>query len=125
MLNIEQKKWTHVRKLLGWERYDSQAAVEVINDLYCRELRLWLNLYLPSVKLLKKVRVGSKVRRVYDQAQTPFERVLSCTMHGRKQVAELKRLRSSLAPLCWARAFRRSWILSMTWPISGSAPTQT
>ena len=37
------------RKLLGWERYDSRAAVEAINDLYRHELRLWLNLYLPSV----------------------------------------------------------------------------
>ena len=32
-----------------------------MNDLYRQELRLWLNLYLPLVKLLKKVRVGSKV----------------------------------------------------------------
>lgn len=105
--HIEQKNWTHVRKLLGWERYDSQAAVEAINDLYRRELRLWLNLYLPSVKLLKKVRVGSKVRRVYDQAQTPFERVLSCTTHGRKQVAELKRLRSSLDPFVLGQSIQK------------------
>jgi hypothetical protein len=41
-----------------------------MNDLYRQELRLWLNLYLPSVKLLKKVRVGSKVRRVYDGPKT-------------------------------------------------------
>ena len=47
--HIEQKNWTPVRKLLGWERYDTQNAVEAMNDLYRRELRLWLNLYLPSV----------------------------------------------------------------------------
>jgi len=29
--HIEQKNWTHVRKLLGWDRYDSRAAVEAIN----------------------------------------------------------------------------------------------
>jgi hypothetical protein len=75
---VEQKNWTHVRKLLGWERYDSRAAVEAINDLYRHELRLWMNLYLPSVKLVKKVRVGSKLRRVYDAAQTPLERVVAC-----------------------------------------------
>jgi transposase InsO family protein len=96
--HIEQKNWTHVRKLLGWERYDSKAAVEAINAVYRDELRLWLNLYLPSVKLQKKVRVGSKVRRVYDAAQTPLERVLvSATSHP-KRVAELKKLRSSLDP---------------------------
>jgi hypothetical protein len=96
--HIEQKNWTHVRKLLGWERYDSRAAVEAMNDLYRHELRLWLNLYLPSVKLVKKVRVGSKVRRVYDAAQTPFERVLVSASAHPDQVAALKKLRASLDP---------------------------
>src|SRR6266705_754996 len=64
--HVEQKNWTHVRKLLGWDRYDSVAAVEAINDLYRQELRWLLNLYLPSVKMVKKTRVGSKLRRVYD-----------------------------------------------------------
>ena len=96
--HVEQKNWTHVRKLLGWERYDSRAAVEAINDLYRHELRLWMNLYLPSVKLVKKVRVGSKLRRVYDAAQTPLERVLACAQAKPEQVAELKKLRQSLDP---------------------------
>ena len=96
--HIEQKNWTHVRKLLGWERYDSRAAVEAINDLYRHELRLWLNLYLPSVKLVKKVRVGSKLRRVYDAAKTPLERVVASAQARKEQVAELKKLRQSLDP---------------------------
>src|SRR5256712_115950 len=96
--HVEQKNWTHVRKLLGWERYDSRPAVEAINDLYRQELRLWLNLYLPSVEPVKKVRVGSKVRRVYDAAQTPWERVLASGQADPAQVAELKKLRQSLDP---------------------------
>jgi len=96
--HVEQKNWTHVRQLLGWERYDSEAAVEAINDLYRQELRLWLNLYLPSVKLVKKVRVGSKVRRVYDAAQTAWERVLACAQANPAQVAGLKKLQQSLDP---------------------------
>jgi hypothetical protein len=96
--HIEQKNWTHVRKLWGWERYDSRTAVEAMNDLYRHELRLWLNLYLPSVKLLKKVRVGSKVRRVYDAPQTPLERVLASASAHPDQVAALKKLRASLDP---------------------------
>ena len=96
--HIEQKNWTHVRKLLGWERYDSRTAVEAMNDLYRHELRLWLNLYLPSVKLVKKVRVGSKVRRVYDAPQTPLERVLASASAHPDQVTALKKLRSSLDP---------------------------
>jgi transposase InsO family protein len=96
--HVEQKNWTHVRKLLGWERYDSRAVVEAINDLYGHELRLWMNLYLPSVKLVKKVRVGSKVRRVYDAAQTPWQRVLAGAQGKPERLAELKKLRTSLDP---------------------------
>lgn len=96
--HVEQKNWTHVRKLLGWERYDSPAAVEAVNDLYRHELRLWLNLCLPSVKLVKKVRVGSKVRRVYDAAQTPLERVLASAQAHPTRMAELKKQRQSLDP---------------------------
>src|SRR6202040_3964770 len=57
-----------------------------------------MNLYLPSGKLVKKVRVGSKVRRIYDAAQTPLQRVLACRQAKPEQVAELKKLRQSLDP---------------------------
>jgi hypothetical protein len=96
--HIEQKNWTHVRKLLGWERYDSVAAVAAMNDLYRQELRWWLNLYLPSVKLVKKTRVGSKLRRVYDPARTPLQRVLASGQADTARVAELQKLRRALNP---------------------------
>jgi hypothetical protein len=102
--HVEQKNWTHVRKLLGWDRYDSLRAVEAMNDLYRHELRLWLNLFLPSVKLAKKLRVGSKLRRVYGPPQTPFERVWACSQADGGRVAELKRLRDGLDPFRLARA---------------------
>jgi hypothetical protein len=69
--HIEQKNWTHVRRLLGYVRYDSQPALEAINDLYANELGLFRNLFLPSVKLVRKVRVGSRTRRIYGKPQTP------------------------------------------------------
>ena len=105
--HVEQKNWTHVRKLLGWDRYDSAQAVETINELYRNELRLWLNLYLPSVKLVKKVRVGSKVRRVYDAPQTPFERVRASQQADPAHVATLKNLLQSLDPFELAKAIDR------------------
>jgi len=48
-----------VRKLMGWDRYDTLEAVEAMNDLYRNELRWWLNLFQPSA--MKKVRVGSRL----------------------------------------------------------------
>jgi transposase InsO family protein len=101
--HIEQKNWTHVRKLMGWDRYDTHEAVEAINDLYRHELRLWMNLFLPSVKLLKKIRVGSKVRRVYDGPRTPFERVQACPQTDRKHTAQLEELRRRLNPFQLAK----------------------
>jgi hypothetical protein len=105
--HIEQKNWTHVRKLLGWERYDTRNAVDAMNDLYRQELRLWLNLYLPSVKLLKKVRVGSKVRRVYDGPKTPFERVVASKHGDAAQLSILKELQRSLDPFQLAKVIDR------------------
>ena len=96
--HVEQKNWTHVRKLLGWERYDTHEAVAAINNLYAQELRLWLNLFLPSVKLVKKMHVGSKVRRVYDAARTPWERVRACGQADAAKVAQLEELRKKLDP---------------------------
>lgn len=105
--HVEQKNWTHVRKLLGWERYDTPEAVEAINDLYRHELRLWLNLFLPSVKLVRKMRVGSKVRRVYDGPCTPFERVRACVEADRAHVARLEELRKRLDPFQLGRIIER------------------
>lgn len=55
---IEQKNWTHVRKVFGWKRYDTPELLVVMNDLYANELRLMINLFQPSVKLRSKHRVG-------------------------------------------------------------------
>jgi hypothetical protein len=101
--HIEQKNWTHVRKLMGWERYDTPQAVEALNDLYRNELRLWMNLFQPSVKLVKKLRVGSRLRRVYDRAQTPLDRVRASEVADPARLAELDQWRASLDPFELAR----------------------
>jgi hypothetical protein len=96
--HIEQKNWTHVRKLLGWERYDTAQAVAAMNDLYRNELRLWMNLFQPSVKLLRKVRVGSRLRRVYEAARTPLERVQGSGVGEAEALAGLRGQQASLDP---------------------------
>jgi len=101
--HIEQKNWTHVRKLLGWDRYDTPQAVQAMNHLYAHELRLWMNLFLPSVKLRRKVRVGSKLRRLYGPAETPLDRVLASPGADPQRAAELRDLRQRLDPFELAR----------------------
>jgi transposase InsO family protein len=105
--HIEQKNWTHVRKLLGWDRYDSPHALEALNDLYRNELRLMMNLYQPTVKLESKVRVGSRLRRRYSPAQTPLDRLLAHTEVDLQQAQELRKLRETLDPFELSKAIER------------------
>ena len=96
--HIEQKNWTHVRKLMGWERYDTAPAVEAMNDLYRHELRLWMNVFQPSVKLVRKVRVGARLRRVYEAARTPLQRVQASGEGEAEALARLQAQQASLDP---------------------------
>jgi hypothetical protein len=105
--HVEQKNWTHVRKLLAWDRYDTPQAVEAIHDLYRNELRLWMNLFQPSVKLLRKIRVGSKLRRKYSPAQTPLDRVLASEVIEPQRAADLRALRQRLDPFELGRTIDR------------------
>ena len=98
--HIEQKNWTHVRRLLGYVRYDSEVAVKAIHDLYANEVRLFRNLFLPSVRL---ERVGSRTRRIYGPPQTPFERVCASPACDPERIAELKRQQQELDPFQLSR----------------------
>jgi hypothetical protein len=73
--HIEQKNWTHIRKIHGWMRHDTAEARDAMNALYREDLSRMQNHFQPSVKLLSKTRIGPRVKRVYDEAQTPLERL--------------------------------------------------
>ncbi len=60
---------------MGWDRYDTAKAQESANQLY-DELRIFQNLFQPSMKLQCKIRKGSRLIRRYDTPRTPFERVV-------------------------------------------------
>ena len=104
--HIEQKNWTHVRKLVGYERYDTDAAVAALNAVYA-ELRFFQNLFLPTVKLIRKDRVGARTRRRYDAPQTPLDRVRACPEADRAKVAALLALRARLDPFVLAARIDR------------------
>ena len=79
-----------------------------MNDLYKGDLRLLQNLFLPSVNLLKRERVGSKARRYYDDARTPLDRVIESAGLHSALIAKLKTLRDKLDPFALsASAYRR------------------
>lgn len=114
--HVEQKNGTHVRRLIGWHRYDTQEAVDAMNDLYRNEWRLLSNLFLPSVKLKQKIRTGSRVKRVYDGPKTPLDRLLESTQGDRVKLEELKALRERLDPFELAKAVDRK--LQAIWKLA-------
>lgn len=64
-----------VRRAVGYLRHDTDEGLTALNAVY-GTLGLLVNFFYPSVKLITKTRCGSKVRRVYDQPQTPYQRML-------------------------------------------------
>jgi hypothetical protein len=105
--HIEQKNWTHVRKLIGWDRYETPESVAALNDLYANELRLYMNLFQPSVKLIRIVRKGSRKVRRYDDPCTPLDRLVGMPGADPQKVDALLRLRSRLDPFDLSRIIRR------------------
>jgi hypothetical protein len=73
---VEQKNWSIVRRLVGYHRYHTAQQLQLLNSLYAL-VRLYANFFLPVMKLKEKVRTGSKVKRIYDDPQTPYARVLA------------------------------------------------
>jgi hypothetical protein len=69
---IEQKNFTHVRRPLGYLRYDTSVELDLINDLYRNELRLYKNFFQPVMRLERKERVDGKTRRFYAKPKTPY-----------------------------------------------------
>ena len=90
-----------MRKLVGYERYTSQEAREVLEAIYSDWLLL--NFLQPGRKFLSKERVGSKVRKRYDRAQTLCQRVLASLLVGEKDKAKLRELYQTLNPVEFQR----------------------
>jgi hypothetical protein len=98
--HIEQKNWSHVRQWLGYNRFDNPAMVELLNQLYTSEWRLYHNFFIPSVKLIDKQRNHSKIIKKFDKPKTPLQRVLeadsSVVSEAKKE--QLKTFKASLNP---------------------------
>lgn len=73
--HVEQKNWSVVRRLVGYDRYSSHGALEHLNLVYAT-LRHYVNFFQPNMKLVSKTRQGAKLHKVYDTARTPYQRLL-------------------------------------------------
>src|SRR5665648_501502 len=71
--HVEQKNWTQVRQIVGYHRYDTAGELELLNRIWARQTDL-TNFFYPQQKLISKERIGAKVIKKYDTAQTPNQR---------------------------------------------------
>jgi len=95
---VEQKNGQIVRQVVGYDRFTGELAYRQLTELY-RALRVYVNCFQPSMKLQTKQREGSKVRRTYDQAQTPMQRLLASDAVPPNKQQELLRVTQALDPL--------------------------
>ena len=103
---VEQKNYSIVRRAVGYARYDSDEQCALLNELYSY-LRLYTNFFLPTMKLKSKERVGSRVKKCYHQALTPYQRVLQSPMVGKAAKDRLRAKYVTLNPAALKRKIER------------------
>jgi len=114
---VEQKNGFVVRRLVGYDRYASRAAFLTLQRLYGL-LRLQLNFLRPVRKLVSKSRVGSKVTKRYDAAQTPYQRLLASGILSDPQRETLERQFLTLNPVTLSRQITQT--LETLWTLGES-----
>ena len=95
---VEQKNGVIVRQLVGYDRFEGAAAYRQLTEVY-RALRLYVNFFQPSMKLLEKRRDGAALHRRYDRAQTPWQRLLASGVLDTGPVERLAAIFLALDPV--------------------------
>ena len=96
--HVEQKNWTVVRRIIGYDRFSTQASFKALNDVYTL-LRLYVNFFQPVLKLVSKTRYGARVHKVYDTALTPYRRLLVSGVLTESKKRELASIYNYLNPV--------------------------
>ncbi|MFH1089302.1 MAG: hypothetical protein V1716_02670 [Candidatus Uhrbacteria bacterium] len=99
--HIEQKNWTHVRKVFGYSRIEDEKIIEKMNELNRNEIRLYKNFFQANVKLIEKKRIGKnkeKIKKVHDEAKTPYQRIIDCDQVEETIKTKLREVYKKLNP---------------------------
>lgn len=99
---VEQKNWTAVRQVVGYDRFEGPAACAALTALYL-PLRLYLNFFQPVMVLVEKHRDGAKVTKRYDHAKTPYQRVLDSPDVAEEVKMRLRTIYPALNPAALLR----------------------
>lgn len=117
--HVEQKNWSVVRRVIGYDRFSSKEAFKTLNYVYTL-LRLYVNFFQPVLKLLRKSRHGAKVHKVYDTAQTPYQRLVRCGVLTEEKRGELTAIYAALNPAMLLKQIRQE--VERLWTLAEDSP---
>jgi hypothetical protein len=100
--HVEQKNWSIVRQLVGYDRYEGRVAYQRLDALY-EVLHFYVNFFQPVMKLVGKERVDNKVKKHYDIARTPYRRTLESDQVKEEIKQQLREQYESLNPAALLR----------------------
>ncbi len=118
--HVEQKNWAVVRRVIGYDRFNSKAAFEALSDVYTL-LRLYINFFQPVLKLVRKTRNGAKAHKVYDIAQTPYQRLVRSGVLMEEKKRELATIYAALNPVTLLKQFRKT--VEYLWTLAERPPS--
>ena len=95
---VEQKNLTHVRQFIGYDRIDSPMATKILDEIYRDLWCPFLNFFMPTFKLIRKERVGARIKKQYEKPKTPYQRVLESSEVSEEEKNVLRRRYENLDP---------------------------
>lgn len=119
---VEQKNGNVVRRLIGYDRYDTRAAFDCLNRIYAC-VRLYINFFQPNAKLISKTRHGARVYKVYDTPKTPYQRLLESGILTEAKKAELAASYASANPVLLLKQIRDN--LEQLWKMANRSTSVT
>jgi len=104
---VEQKNFTHVRELFGYERIGAPEFILLMNVIYKEYWNPLQNFFLPSTKLIRKTRIGARIKKEFEPHKTPYERMMGSTNVSDEKKLALKVQKESLNPFKLAQDLER------------------
>lgn len=95
---VENRNDKIVRKNVGYKRYQGKIDLVILNLLY-KKLYFYTNFFKPQRRCLKKIKIGSRIKKIYDQPQTPYERTLKEKLIPKENKKNLNTVYQSSNPI--------------------------